>query len=161
MFMHVSQIHAYASYCLTRFHCKFANFLIVLVYSFFVPYVWFSWMYDFVIVKLQLINILLLSPFPKHQKIQSLSCQGGKFLVPCVNPFTLRVSLKSVVCYSHIFENISWIKQKNHKIFEGEFLFCLWSTFLLQMCSRKCVCKLKYFQNCQASFGCSECWWVK
>ena len=28
------------------------------------------------------------------------------------NPFTLRVSLESVVCYSHTFENIFWIKQK-------------------------------------------------
>ena len=29
-----------------------------------------------------------------------------------LNPFTLRVSLESVVCYSHTFENIFWIKQK-------------------------------------------------
>ena len=33
-------------------------------------------------------------------------------------------------------------KAKIHKIFEGEFLSGLWSTFLLQMFSRKCVCKL-------------------
>ena len=33
-------------------------------------------------------------------------------------------------------------KAKNHKFFEGEFLFGLWSTFLLQIFSRKCVCKL-------------------
>ena len=29
-----------------------------------------------------------------------------------INPFTLRVSQESVVCYSHTFENIFWIKQK-------------------------------------------------
>ena len=50
------------------------------------------------------------------------------------NPFTLRVTQKSIVCYFHTFENNLGIKQK---LFE------------------------KYYQNCQACFGRSKCEWVQ
>ena len=43
-----------------------------------------------------------------------------------LNPLALRLSLESIVCFSHIFENNFWIKQKFKKNLRGGLLFAFW-----------------------------------
>ena len=55
-----------------------------------------------------------------------------------LNPFTLKSSSRSIVCYFHTFGNNLGIKQKFAKYFKERCCFFFWLTFLLQMFSKKC-----------------------
>ena len=70
------------------------------------------------------------------EKMYHLRCVKAVLL----NPFTLRVSLESIVCYFHTFENNLGIKQKFLKYLEESCRLTSGLTFLLQIFSKKMPC---------------------
>ena len=92
-------------------------------------------------------------------------CRYCNFLAsPSLNPFTLGVPPERIICYSHTFENNSGIKRKFTKYLKES--CCLRVVVWLMInispsnISQKMPLQVKYFQNCQACFGRSECEWV-
>ena len=67
---------------------------------------------------------------------------------PCclINPFTLRVPLEGIFCYSHTFENNLGIKLKFTKYLRESCKYGTWSPFLHQILSRRYFCKQNIFK---------------
>ena len=76
-----------------------------------------------------------------------------------LNPFTLRVPLERIFCYSHIFENYWRIKHKFTKHLKESCCLASNKHFSLKYFSKIASIR-RYYQNRQACFGLSECDWV-
>ena len=106
-------------------------------------------------VKTDRIRILLF-----HQKNCFPYCcrnKERKFLVDCspfasldvslmLNPFTLRGTLESVVCYSYTFENNMGIKRNFNKYLKESCCLASNQHFSFKCFFRKCFCKLNIFK---------------
>ena len=64
-----------------------------------------------------------------------------------VNPFTLRRTLESIVCYSYTFENNLGIKRKFNKYLKESCCLASNQHFSFKCFFRKCFCKLNIFKN--------------
>ena len=76
------------------------------------------------------------------------------------NPFTLTLPLESIVCYFHTFENNLWIKLRVTIKLKGSCSLTSLSNIFPSNIFQKRLLLDRYFQNCQACFGRSECEWV-
>ena len=96
------------------------------------------------------------------QAIYHQNCQA--VFVHCehlwVNPFTLKSSSGNIVCYFHTFENNLGLKRNFTKYLKEICFLSSDQHFSFKYFPKNAFVR-KYFQNCQASFGHSECKWVK
>ena len=76
-----------------------------------------------------------------------------------INPFTLRVPLRGIVCYFNTFENNLGIKQKFTKYLLKSCCLALINISPSNIFQKMLLIEI-YIQNFQACFGLSECEWV-